>query len=440
MYKVGKLYDSYEDWISNPTVIRQSLENSAQNMHCYYAKGFTSDQYSTHIIEAVINSEVLLNNGQSLDLTSLENMGFYKSKDAGIENSARALLWFHSSITDTHLPDYEIKLNVPVEWGQGGTGISKVVLMYDTLRGKKGIRVGFLSGLENRRNLKLDLLNTNLIPQLKLLSNRPQANFQVKFQYVSEGNGIYLLAVFTDDPLANAVMTKIANQQKPRYHLIHEEIELRLVSKKDTAIKLKKKAPKDPAWKLIIWNTADILALEIHEAITDIAGTLHAFSVDQKTPKSGKGSYSSVTFDSLAGWEHFWAKIRGHMIIIGDRARTLEVSTQALGFTPSEDSSEPPAQAWAPLTSDKYEDLEKRLMGKLEMRLQSTDERIANLEQASQKSESYLSAQIKHLNDQMEQQRELFMNEFRQLRKHNIDKIENTENNPRIANRPKQTL
>ena len=70
------------------------------------------------------------------------------------------------------------------------------------------------------------------------------------------------------------------------------------------------------------------------------------------------------------------------MIIIGDRARTLEVSTQALSFTPSEDSSEPPAQAWAPLTSDKYEDIEKRLMGKLEMRLQSTDERIANLEQA----------------------------------------------------------
>jgi len=134
----------------------------------------------------------------------------------------------------------------------------------------------------------------------------------------------------------------------------------------------------------MIWNTANIQALEIHKAITDIAGTLHAFSVDQKTPKSGKGSYSSVTFASLAGWEHFWANNRGNMIIIGDRARTLEVSTQALGLTPSKDSSEPPSQAWARLTSDKYEDIEKRLMGKLELRLQSTDERLANLEQASQ--------------------------------------------------------
>ena len=91
-------------------------------------------------------------------------MGFYKSNDTGIENAAR--LWFHSSIADTHLPSNEIKLNTPIDWGQGDTSVSSVVLQYNILCGKKGIRVGFLSGLENRQNLKLDFLDSNQITQL----------------------------------------------------------------------------------------------------------------------------------------------------------------------------------------------------------------------------------------------------------------------------------
>ena len=82
-----------------------------------------------------------------------------------------------------------------------------------------------------------------------------------------------------------ATLSKLAEKKKPTYNLVFGDVKLRLVKKKEEAILLKKHAPKEQAWKFMVWDTAGISEAEIHQAIMEIIGIDHPFKITQSFRK-----------------------------------------------------------------------------------------------------------------------------------------------------------